>query len=151
MCCAVCSMPIHNQISNICVCMCMCVRIVCANRILLPSSQLCPADESQEAPAYVYSYHAEVPAWNHVWIITLSLSPPFPSPSCYLPVCRAPLPHSPTPLRFPSHCQISNRCHSPCALAQCRYLFIQAKWYFNTESRNAPLTDLCLETGLCFN
>lgn len=37
-----------------------------ANRILLPGSQLCPADESQEGPAYVYGYHAEAPAWNHV-------------------------------------------------------------------------------------
>ena len=33
--------------------------IVGANRILLSSSQLCPADESQEAPACVYGYYVE--------------------------------------------------------------------------------------------
>lgn len=48
------------------VCVCVCLQrhvcIVGANRILLPSSQLCPADESQEAPAYVYGYCVEAPA-----------------------------------------------------------------------------------------
>ena len=51
---------------HVCVCLQVHVCIVGANRILLSSSQLCPADESQEASAYVYGYYVEAPAWNHV-------------------------------------------------------------------------------------
>lgn len=47
-------------------CMCVClyvhVCIVGVNRILLSSSQLCPADESQEAPACVCGYYVEASA-----------------------------------------------------------------------------------------
>lgn len=43
-------------------CACACVCIVGANRFLLSDSQLCPTDESQEAPACVYGYYVEAPA-----------------------------------------------------------------------------------------
>lgn len=76
MCGAICTMPKHSQPPKLPVCVCMCVTVsdcacvylqahVCivgANRILLSSSQLCPADESQEAPACVYGYCVEAPA-----------------------------------------------------------------------------------------
>lgn len=43
----------------VCVCLQVHMCIVGANRFLLSSSQLCPVDESQEAPACVYGYYVE--------------------------------------------------------------------------------------------